>query len=448
MHKRALLFVVASFLLAGCFSSGATPASVVVPKDPTGLSKCKVAKSSASPLVTEWPASYKAHLEGMISDRAVVVSYSGCEMRILDGCRVDGSYKFKRTSLSKDVIEIASEDDLYAKVPLGAASLEGELEAAGRLAIKTTIAGQMKLDGGIPALPESKGCKGATHVIEAMSVGAFELVSGGAVSGRIGVDSAVVGAGAGHKSEESTVRSSGDSDSCKGTKGSEPNDDCRSPIQVFLVPIDEAERAEPVANGDDDDDSPEPAEPAPRAEPDANPEPPPDKSVELEFALPEDGGKWMLLGQGGELLCELPCTRRVADKSGYKLQLDAASKDDIQVVAVPEELGYSPGRHVKGVPQPAYNNSIASVMFYGGILGAVGGLVMVGKGCKEDDDGLCYGGIALTAGAGAIGVAGGIWWYVTHEEEALVMTLVDDESAKGDSSVKVRVGASGLAGSF
>jgi hypothetical protein len=101
----------------------------------------------------------------MIGDRAVVVSYSGCEMRILDGCRVDGSYKFKRTSLAKDVIEIASEDDLYAKVPLGAASLEGELAASGRLAIRTTIAGQMKLDGGIPELPEGGGCKGATHVI-------------------------------------------------------------------------------------------------------------------------------------------------------------------------------------------------------------------------------------------------------------------------------------------
>jgi hypothetical protein len=63
-HLCLLAAIVASITATGCFSTGATPASAVVPKDPTGLSKCKVAKSSASPLVTEWPASYKATSRG------------------------------------------------------------------------------------------------------------------------------------------------------------------------------------------------------------------------------------------------------------------------------------------------------------------------------------------------------------------------------------------------
>ncbi len=137
----------------GCLSSGGTPALVARQADPTPLAKCQVKKSQASPLVTEWPASEKAHLEGMLSERTVVVSYSGCELRILDGCRVQGGYKFTRTSLANDTIEISDADELYAKLPLGAVSLEGELEKTGRLAVRTTVAGQLRLDAEAPALP-------------------------------------------------------------------------------------------------------------------------------------------------------------------------------------------------------------------------------------------------------------------------------------------------------
>lgn len=100
MRIPSLSVVVALALVAsGCLSSNATdPSKVIVPKDPSGLSKCKVQKSSASPLVTEWPASEKAHLEGLLSERAVVVSYTGCEKRLLDACEAPGSYKFKRTT--------------------------------------------------------------------------------------------------------------------------------------------------------------------------------------------------------------------------------------------------------------------------------------------------------------------------------------------------------------
>ena len=435
--------VVLALVASGCLSSNATdPSKVVVPKDPSGLAKCKVQKSSASPLVTEWPASEKAHLEGMLSDRAVVVSYSGCEMRLLDACEVPGSYKFKRTSLSSDVIEIKNEDDLYAKVPLGAASLEGELAASGRLAIKTTVAGQMRLEGGVGELPENGACKGATHVVSALSVGAFELVSGGAVSGRAGVQVASAGAGVHHERNESTMRSAGSPSSCKETAET-PNPDCSSPIQVFLVPLEHAPRAsdEPADSTDADDaieesaPSPEP-ETEPRAHKPHQVEPPRERSVEIDFERPAEDERWMLLSRDGELLCELPCTRRVDNNSGMKLQLDANKKEDIKVVAVPNDLGYSPGRRVKAVPQPAYNNTAAAWMFYGGILATLGGAIWIAALQKEGTctdnpgDGQCIGTYALMGGGGALALAGGIWWYTTSQDEELVMTLGDDEAAR------------------
>jgi hypothetical protein len=464
--------VALAFWASGCLSSGATdPSKVIVPKDPTGLAKCKVQKSSASPLVTEWPASEKAHLEGLLSERAVVVSYTGCEMRLLDACQVSGSYRFKRTSIASDVIEITSEDDLYAKVPLGAVSLEGELASSGRLAIKTTVSGQLRLQGGVGDLPEGDACKDATHVVSALSVGAFELVSGGGVSGRAGVEVGGAGAGVRHKKDESTLRSAGSPDSCKGT-GDEPSTDCSSPIQVFLVPLDQAPHVSdapatdaPVSDAaasDKPGDKPsaqvseppaEPIIPSPDPDPlpsrkqeliDRNREPPPEKSVELLFEAPEEGGRWMLLSREGERLCELPCTRRVGPKSGMKLQLDTPKKEDIKVVAVPDDLGYSPGRRVRAVPQAADNNTVAAYLFYGGILGAIGGAVWLGALQKKMDDserpepgGLCtrepgdascIGSYALLGGSGLLAIATGIWWFTTSKSEELVMTLEDSDA--------------------
>jgi hypothetical protein len=471
-------FAIASWLLfmSGCFSSGASsPSEVVVPKDPSGLAKCKVT-GSASPLVTEWPASEKAHLEGMLSERAVVVSFSGCEMRLLDACRVAGSYRFKRTTIARDTIDIRDADELWAKIPLGAASLEGELEASGRLAVKTTVAGQLRLDGAVPELPEGGACKGATHIVESLSVGTFELVSGGAVGGGVGVSVGAAGAGVKRRREESTLRSAGDPRSCSETSDDAPNPDCSSPLQVFLVPLEHAQFGAEASAADTKNSGgargetgepqplvPTPAPtptPAPGPEPEVAPEPPPsvpepppvpkptrvvrepypepplESSVEIHFQLPEDGGRWMLLAKGGELLCKLPCVRRVGKNSGLKLQLDADNKDDILVVSVPDDLGYSPGSKVRAVPQPARNSTLAAVGFYGGILGTVVGAALLlnkDNGCTSSagiDGSLCKPGIGVTVGSGALLIAGGIAWFTYRQDEELIMTRIGDDAAR------------------
>ena len=229
-------------LAAAVMGCGSAPPAALKPKDPTPLAKCSVAKSQASPLVTEWPASEKANLETMIDSQAVVVSYSGCEMRVLDRCRISGTYGFRRTTQSEDTLEIKNADELYAKVPLGAVGLEAELAASGRLAIRTTVVGQLRLESDV-VVPDTPACEGATHVITAVSIGAFELLSGGALEAGGGVTVANAGVGARHRSEESQLRSAGSPKACRDTDA-EPHVDCRSPLQVFLTP---AERGEDVA---------------------------------------------------------------------------------------------------------------------------------------------------------------------------------------------------------
>jgi hypothetical protein len=471
--------------LAACFSTGGTPASTVIPKDPTPLAKCRVAKSSASPLVTEWPASEKAHLESLLSDRAVVVSYNGCEMRILDGCRLQGSYRFQKTTLARDTIEIRSADDLFAKIPLGAVGLEGELARSGRLAVKTTVTGQMKLAGEPASPPDNAACREATHVISALSVGAFALISGGEVSAGVSVDATVAGGGVRHESAESTLRSAGDPDACSRTKSDAPSDDCNSPIQVFLMPLERGSGAavasaeRPAGEGPPSDGRPReggasdgrpserPPEPQPTEEPRptevaSKPEPPADLSVEVDFEPPTPDERWMLLESSGKVVCELPCTRRVGKNSGLKLQLDAATKEDIVAVAVPDDLGYSAGRRVRAVPQTPRNSDVAAVLFYGGILGALGGAVLVAldkeeasgsqsdgtytperAACTAKDGGLtgmCIGGIVTVAVSGAAILAGGIWWVGYNRPEGLDITLLGGASSRRHEEPAPRVG--------
>ena len=150
----------------------------------SGLARCKVVASQDRPLVTEWPASEKANLEARLADGPIVVAYSGCSLRVLSECKAPkGSYTWQRTTLANDTVEIRSADDLYAKLPLGAASLEGELQSSGRLAVQTTVAGQLKLEG-LPTaeVPTTGACEGATHVLSAVTLGAFKLKSGGSLS--------------------------------------------------------------------------------------------------------------------------------------------------------------------------------------------------------------------------------------------------------------------------
>jgi hypothetical protein len=233
--------VPAPLLLAFTTACGAALAPQVVPNeghDPSPLAKCSVAASHEQPLVTEWPASYKARLEALLHEGAVAVEYSGCDLRLIDRCKVPGSYAWKKTTLSTDSTDIHDEDDLFAKLPLGAASLSGQLKTSGSLHVQTTVSGQMQLVGkATDDLSTGAECARATHLVIALSVGAFKLVAGGAVEGSAGADVGLNGVHGSASQSRSILRSAGDPDDCVHATKDEPSPECRSPIQIFLTPI-------------------------------------------------------------------------------------------------------------------------------------------------------------------------------------------------------------------
>lgn len=207
-------------------------------RDTSTLAKCSVAASREQPLVTEWPAPYKARLEALLQGGAVAVEYSGCDMRIVDRCKLSGTYAWKKTTLSTDTTDIKDEDDLYAKLPLGAASLSGQLKTSGSLHVQTTVSGQLQLVGKAAEDATSGAeCSQATHLVTALSVGAFKLVAGGEAKGSAGAELGNTGVGAATAQTRSILRAAGDPTSCEHATKDEPSPECRSPIQIFLTPI-------------------------------------------------------------------------------------------------------------------------------------------------------------------------------------------------------------------
>jgi len=222
-----------------CAACGAVAPAAKAPDSPdrAQLAKCSVHADQQRPLIVEWPATERSRLESTASSRMIVVKYSGCEMQVLDQCSVAGAYSFEKTSLSTDGFTVRDEDELYAKLPLGAASLEGELKAAGSLSLSYTVVGQYRAKDFDAASAKLTGrCDGATHVVDGYAVGAFSLASGASVSAQAQASAFGAGGGARTGDARTIIRSGGAADACS-TAAAVPPDQCRTPLQLFLIPL-------------------------------------------------------------------------------------------------------------------------------------------------------------------------------------------------------------------
>ena len=368
------------------------------PEFTTGQAKCKVAASHESPLVTEWPASEKANLEAQLRSGAVVVSYSGCEMRMLSHCRVRGTYQWRRTTTSTDVVEIRNADDLYAKLPLGAVSLEGELERTGRLAVQTTVSGQMQLAEFDPRwVPADGSCQGATHVVGALSVGAFKLRSGGTLDASGSVDVQSVGAASGRSQrEESIVREAGVPARCEESTDTAAHVECASPIQVFL-------RALPATLADRG----------------------PAGYVKVKFLPVQPNVRWDV-AVGERTLCQTPCTKWVDPAMPFAFKHDPGILQRNMFIDVPDLREHMQSDHlqVRAIPRNTAElvGGILITTFSG--LAVATGTALTATGCGGGGSrGACVGGL-VTLPIGLGGLVPGIWMIVDSAPEVDVRPFV------------------------
>ncbi|HEY4122309.1 MAG TPA: hypothetical protein VGM56_30790 [Byssovorax sp.] len=204
--------------------------------------KCDAAKGQNRPLVVEWDAADRAALEAQARAGQLVVHYAGCDLEVLRRCKAPKRQVYGYTGITQkeERVSMKSADELYASVPVHAATLEAKLKESGELRAEMTIVGEYGVAGVPPAVDQLEGeCAGATHVVTALTVGAFSFV---AASAREAAASATVmgfGASGSAKGKSESLSRDGDVAACAASKRGDatPPEGCGALLRVELAPL-------------------------------------------------------------------------------------------------------------------------------------------------------------------------------------------------------------------
>jgi hypothetical protein len=202
------------------------------------------------PFIIEWDATDMSSFESYAANDIVIVRYEGCKLYVLDECRNDsvrgeqGAYKpIEWTSGSLEKLEIANEGELYAKLPLGEATLGGRVRGGEKFSMEYYVAGTRNASRAAvyrADLADNPGCDGATHFVYGYNLGAFALGSVTESSAEAG--GSIYGFGAGGKSSKSRTadKKGGDLGVCQSDAATEVSG-CKAPIRLSLREIRDGE---------------------------------------------------------------------------------------------------------------------------------------------------------------------------------------------------------------
>lgn len=236
MHcARSTLALVLACVAIGC--SGGSNVAKPPAYEPKDQAKCTVRKSPSEPLVVEWPSSARAKLEALAQRSLVAVRYEGCEMELLPSCSATGTYTYRPLTRKQDRLTIATEDELYANLPLGAVHLEGALQKSGSLGVDMTIVGRWQSEGAPGALRGD--CARATHIVTALTTGAFRFFAGADSMVRGGAGVPAVSAGGKTTSKNELIARDGDEQACSASTQSDvsPPFGCGAILRLDVVPV-------------------------------------------------------------------------------------------------------------------------------------------------------------------------------------------------------------------
>lgn len=234
----AVLASTAVVIAVACSPGAATQSAAQAPTIPGG--ECKTSSPSLRPLVVEWPSSDRLALEAQAARGTVVVHYAGCKLDVLRHCRAPGGYRFDAATRQDDHVAIRSSDELRANMPAYALQLEGKLERAGKLDVDMSLVGALVSDvADVHASMLEGDCAGATHVVSALTVGAFEF--GTKADARAGASVKAAGAGASGTSEsmKEVLARAGDRRACDDARADSrtPPPGCGAVVRLDMRPI-------------------------------------------------------------------------------------------------------------------------------------------------------------------------------------------------------------------
>jgi hypothetical protein len=286
----------------------AEPPALEIP----GGGKCRVGETQSHPLVVEWPAADRASLEARLAHGLVAVGARGCEIEVLRECRAEARYGYVGLTRKNDRVRIRNRDELYANLPLGAASLEGKLARYKGLDVEIALVGMYEAPAARTTREQLDGdCAAATHVITGVQVGAFQFYAGGGGEIRAGASVGGAGLGAGTAAEREMLSADGSPARCDAatTADARPPEGCGALIRIELTPLPAV-----IATG------PEPARPT--AAPAPAPTAPPAAAASAPAAVPAAAPE-----SDEQALCRRSCER------------DLECKAELEGVAAPEGQG-------------------------------------------------------------------------------------------------------------
>jgi hypothetical protein len=409
-----------------------------------GQTTCHAASISTSPLIVEWPSAARGDLEAIVEGHksVAVVHFVGCTMTVLSDCTAPGKVSYLPYRNEKqDQLRITTADDLYANLPVGAAKLEGKLERAGELDVDMTLVGQYEATTGAVTRSDLVGsCEGATHVVERISVGAFDFHT--AANANVGAGVKVMGAGAGGSSAATRddIARDGRTEACSNAKptDTDPPENCGALVRLQLLPLG---ASHPVP-----DSLHTTASLTPPVTPSVQrPVRPIDETTwNVHFDAPSGDPTWSLSDRAA-IVCTLPCDYGVGTRSVLSIA-HANHPSDTLLVRGADFIGNPPNTalvvkpHAAGGFQLGFQLSIWSFLL---TLGSsiTYGVECGGSGCSALPTVAGIGGISL----GVIGLTTGI----IILSGSHLTSGIDIDRAKASSGVTITgFGPGGFAGTF
>ena len=225
-------------VLAAC---GGPPAPTLEPPkfEPKNETKAQLVPGADRPLVVEWPASDRGQLEALAKRGVVLVRYDGRAMELLDECVGSEHYEYVGLTPKQFVESVSNEDELKAKLPIGAVQLGAELRRSGKLNVRMTIVGRYEAPG---AGASAARCAKATHAVRAITVGAFELFAGASAAVEGGASARGLGAAVGGaaRGQHQTLSADGTEAACASSRSdAHPPQGCAAMIRVELAALGE-----------------------------------------------------------------------------------------------------------------------------------------------------------------------------------------------------------------
>ncbi len=248
--QRSVVLIGAALASLSCSPSSAL---LNTPSLSDGIKRGQCNASSAShlsPMVVDWDTPDRAKIEALSRDGVMAISYVDCNIRVLPQCHAPGKYRYMPTTLAHDTERISSADDLYVKLPFTAISLQGTLSRAGTLAVAMSIVGQYQAERReINDVDLIGSCDGVTHVVVALTTGAFTFAAGARAEVKADASAGVFGAGDQSSVAEQTLRTDGFERACQQSTLSDiaPPAGCGAIVRLEMMPLPGTQRKMAVA---------------------------------------------------------------------------------------------------------------------------------------------------------------------------------------------------------